>query len=206
MRTPNTKCEVCEKPLYRRPRDLKKFSGVCCVGCRSAYYKSKPVSPNLELGRIKGVSKKGHKNTKTEIAKRSATLKQFYIDNPEVAIERGKKLRAELHYKWNGGSTKLNKSIRTMTENRKWMQAVKKRDGKCLFCGSKDELEADHIKPLAEILTQYKITDREQARLCETLWNIDNGRTLCKKCHCEKDNRRYTKNGYGRRKLVQQNA
>lgn len=202
MRTPNTKCEVCEKPLYRRPSDLKKFSGVCCIDCRSAYYKSKPISPNLELGRQKGMNKKGHTNTPEEKAKRSKTLRQFYIDNPEVAQERGKKLRAELHYRWNGGISKLNKSIRTMTENRRWMEAVKKRDGKCLFCGSTDELEADHIKPLAEILTEYEITDREQARECKELWNLDNGRTLCRKCHSEKDNRKYTPIGQGRRQRV----
>ena len=202
MRTPNTKCEVCEKPLYRRPSDLKKFNGVCCIDCRSAYYKSKPVSPNLELGRQKGMNKKGHTNTPEEKAKRSKTLRQFYIDNPEVAQERGKKLRAELHYRWNGGISKLNKSIRTMTENRRWMETVKKRDGKCLFCGSTDELEADHIKPLAEILTEYEITDREQARDCKELWNLDNGRTLCRKCHCDKDNRKYTQIGQGRRQRV----
>lgn len=202
MRTPNTKCEICEKPLYRRPSDLKKFRGVCCVGCRSAYYKSKPVSPNLELGRQKGIDRKGHIQTPEEKAKRSKTLRQFYIDNPEVAQERGKKLRAELHYRWNGGISKLNKSIRTMTENRKWMETVKKRDGKCLFCGSKKELEADHIKPLAEILTEYEITDREQARECKELWDLDNGRTLCRKCHSEKDNRKYTPIGQGRRQRV----
>lgn len=202
MRTPNTKCEVCEKPLYRRPYELKKYSGVCCRGCRSEYLKSKPVSPNLELGRQKGMNKKGHTNTAEEKAKRSKTLRQFYIDNPQVAQERGKKLRAELHYRWNGGISKLNKSIRTMTENRRWMDAVKKRDGKCLFCGSKEELEADHIKPLAELLTEYEITDREQARECKELWNLDNGRTLCRKCHCNKDNRKYTPIGQGRRQRV----
>lgn len=202
MRTPNTQCEICDKPLYRRPSDLKRYSGVCCRECRSEYLKSKPVSPNLELGRLKGMNKKGHKNTPEEIAKRSKTLKQFFIDNPEVAKERGKKLRAELHYQWKGGVSKLNQSIRTMTENRKWMDAVKKRDVKCLFCGSTDELEADHIKPLAEILTEYEITDREQARQCAELWDISNGRTLCRKCHCEKDNRKYTQIGKGRRQRV----
>lgn len=206
MRTPNTKCEVCEKPLYRRPSDLKRYNGVCCVGCRSAYCKSKPISPNLELGRQKGMNKKGHTNTPEEKAKRSKTLKQFYIDNPEVAQERGKKLRAELHYKWNGGITLFNQSIRGMHENRKWQKAVKKRDKKCLFCAKAEELEADHIIPLAKILKEYKITDREQARNCKLLWDINNGRTLCKRCHCKKDNRRYTPNGYGRRQLVSKNA
>lgn len=199
MRTPNTKCEVCEKPLYRRPNELKKFNGVCCVGCRSAYYKSKPVSPNLELGRLKGMSKRGHTNTPEEKLKRSKTLKQFYIDNPGVAQERGSKLRGELHYRWNGGISSLNQSIRTMHENRKWQKAVKNRDGVCTFCGSDEQLEADHIVPLVELITKHNITNRDEARACAELWDISNGRTLCGRCHCEKDNRKYSPAGQGRR-------
>lgn len=38
-RKPNTKCEICGKPLYRRPFELKKDPHVCCKGCRSALYK-----------------------------------------------------------------------------------------------------------------------------------------------------------------------
>jgi len=38
-RKPNTKCEICGKPLYRRPFELKKNKHVCCKGCRSELYK-----------------------------------------------------------------------------------------------------------------------------------------------------------------------
>lgn len=38
-RTPNTECEICKKPLYRRPLDLKKASHICCMDCRSVLYK-----------------------------------------------------------------------------------------------------------------------------------------------------------------------
>ena len=39
MRKPNAKCEVCGKPLYRRPADLERYNHICCKGCRSELYK-----------------------------------------------------------------------------------------------------------------------------------------------------------------------
>ena len=39
MRTPNTNCEICQKPLYRRPSEMIEGRHFCCKGCRSALYK-----------------------------------------------------------------------------------------------------------------------------------------------------------------------
>lgn len=39
MRTPNSKCEICSKPLYRQPFELKKVKHICCKNCRSDLYK-----------------------------------------------------------------------------------------------------------------------------------------------------------------------
>lgn len=33
------------------------------------------------------------------------------------------------------------------------------------------------------MMGKYNIKSYEQALNCEELWNINNGRTLCKKCH-----------------------
>ena len=193
MRTPNTECCVCAKPLYRRPFEFKKWAKFCCVGCRSAYFKTKEVSPNLELGRQKGTNHLEGipKNEKTKQSL-SKSLKKYCKEHPEEVKERGKKTRGEKHYLWKGGTTNLNQAVRRLDENRKWARLVKNRDGrKCRLCGSQKNIEADHILPLSLILEQHNITNRDEARECEHLWDINNGMTLCRECHYKKDNKKY---------------
>ena len=72
---------------------------------------------------------------------------------------------------WKGGVTLPNENIRKSVEYRLWREAVFKRDNwTCVWCkqiGGK--LHADHIKRFADYL--------------ELRFAIDNGRTLCIKCH-----------------------
>lgn len=60
-RKPNTKCEICGKPQYRRPSDIKKAKHICCKGCRSELYKKfkNYYGEGLKKGRgwNKGMSK-----------------------------------------------------------------------------------------------------------------------------------------------------
>lgn len=95
---------------------------------------------------------------------------------------RGRKLSAERrasmsganNHNWKGGITKGNRKIRNSAEYRLWRKAVLQRDGgKCIWCGSPENVEADHIKPFAH----YP----------ELRFAIDNGRTLCKPCHTTTD-------------------
>lgn len=52
----------------------------------------------------------------------------------------------------------------------------------CNIRGGK--LEADHCpKSFSEIFRENKIQSLEDALNCEELWDINNGRTLCKNCH-----------------------
>lgn len=207
MRTPNTQCQVCRKPLYRRKFEIAKARYFSCIKHRSELQKKYPLTvkqiESLKLGRQKGTNHlEGIPKSKESNKKRSVSHKRWCRENPEKIKQRGEKIRGEKHYKWRGGTTKLNKSIRQMTENRKWMEAVKLRDKKCLFCGSTEELEADHIISLAELLEKHNIKNRDDARKCKQLWDIKNGRTLCRMCHYKKDNRKYSKYGHGRRKTI----
>jgi hypothetical protein len=146
----------------------------------------------LALGATPGNNyRKGRKDTEATRQKRAETLRQFYVEHPEKAIARGAKTRGPLNVRWNGGSAKFNTSVRLMREHRKWMDAVKARDGKCLRCGSTENLEAHHIVELAELLKRHGVTTREQARETPELWDLDNGETLCRRCHYAHHGRTY---------------
>jgi len=71
---------------------------------------------------------------------------------------------------WKGGKTPFLKRLRTSIEYDEWRRKVFERDGyKCQNCGSRKDIQADHIKPIA--------------LFPNLIFDIDNGRTLCKKCH-----------------------
>lgn len=200
MRTPNTECDVCGKPLYRRPSDLAKYNAVCCKGCRSELYKKREPSPNLILGREKGTNHlKGIPKTENHKNKMKKIMTKWCKDNPDKVRERAELTREENHYNWKGGVTIINQSLRRMTEYIKWQRAVKKRDGYCMICTSRKELETHHIIPLVVIIDTFNITNRDEARECDKLWDLSNGITMCQECHCKIHNRKYTKKGNGRR-------
>ena len=50
------------------------------------------------------------------------------------------------------------------------------------------KLNVHHIKPFALILKENQIDSVEKAKNCAELWNINNGQTLCEKCHKLTDN------------------
>ena len=133
-------------------------------------------------------------------ARTSAALKAWCAANPDKVRQRAAKNSGPNNYRWNGGSSRLNVAIRRLTEHRRWMDAVVRRDGKCFGCGAYTDLEAHHVKPLAEIVAEHGITTREQARECVELWDLSNGIALCERCHCEHHGRAYTPTGNGRRK------
>ena len=77
---------------------------------------------------------------------------------------------------WKGGIKSLNSMIRSSKEFKKWREEIFKRDNyTCQSCGARSKknnyirIEAHHIKPFATFP--------------ELRFIIDNGLTLCKKCH-----------------------
>lgn len=84
--------------------------------------------------------------------------------------------KREKHYAWKGGVTKENELIRHSREYKNWRKSVFQRDNyKCCSCGKKGGyLEAHHVKSFAL---------HKHLRFI-----VDNGKTLCKKCHKVTDN------------------
>lgn len=95
--------------------------------------------------------------------------------------------------KWKGGITALVRQIRNSPEMKVWRMGIFKRDKyTCLLCGRKRVigdrviLEADHYpKKFSLIVKDSNIKTIEDARNCKELWDISNGRTLCRECHLE---------------------
>jgi len=196
MRTPNSKCCICGKLLYRRPCELKKVRYVACIEHRAEAQRLVDITEAqkiaLEKGRQKGTNHlTGISKSKESNRKRSDSHKRWCKENPDKVKERAKKIRGQKHYNWKGGASRLNISIRQLTENRKWMENVKKRDTKCVCCGSTDTLESHHIIPLELLISKNGIKNREQARLCHDLWKLENGITVCQKCHYKIHGRKY---------------
>ena len=82
--------------------------------------------------------------------------------------------RGKNHWHWMGGITPESEKIRKSIEYRIWREAVFQRDNwTCQDCGKRGTyLHAHHIKPFA--------------RFPELRLALDNGRTLCIKCHDKK--------------------
>lgn len=82
----------------------------------------------------------------------------------------------------------INKALREIVRYNEWRGRVFQRDNrKCVCCGSSDTIQADHIVPFSFLLKENNIKTIEDALVCDALWSIDNGRTLCEKCHKNTD-------------------
>jgi hypothetical protein len=189
MRTPNTSCLLCGKPLYRRPYEMARFRYAACMDCRSEAQKVSGITDKqyagLRLGRPKGTNHRaGYKHREESKRKIAVANAAFYAAHPELALARGAKTRGALHVNWKGGVAKINESVRRMHENRKWMDAIKERDGACVRCGSDDRLESHHEPPLGDLIATLGIKCREDARRHGAiLWDLNGGFALCEPCH-----------------------
>ena len=109
---------------------------------------------------------KGGKPNCKECNKQLSSRKATYCQNCANRIFHS----GEKNVNWRGGITPQNEKERKSPAYRRWRRAVLKRDDfQCIWCGAKEKLEVDHIKPFAffpDLRTE-----------------ITNGRTLCIPCH-----------------------
>lgn len=87
-----------------------------------------------------------------------------------------------------------------------WTEQVKKRDKKCMKCGSIEQLEAHHLKSFCSLINEFfnrhpklDLNIEENFNFAintiVTMHTLDIGITVCNKCHCEIDEyRKFYKN------------
>lgn len=102
----------------------------------------------------------------------------------------GESQKGDKSHNWKGGLVPLKNLIRKCFQYCKWRSDIFTRDCfTCQVCGLiGGKLNADHIKAFILIFEENKIKTLEEALICEELWNINNGRTLCEDCHRKTDN------------------
>lgn len=86
---------------------------------------------------------------------------------------------------WCGGKLSFYQKIRKCLKYKIWRFDIFTRDDfTCQKCGIRGgKIEAHHKEPFIVILKKNKIKTLEGALNCEELWNLNNGETLCGKCH-----------------------
>lgn len=97
--------------------------------------------------------------------------------------------RGILNQNWKGGITPTKIAIHKSLAYKLWRTAIFVRDNwTCIWCGSKKNIEADHIISFSSILDKLKFEQGidnlyEKAMHYPLLWDTGNGRTLCHDCH-----------------------
>lgn len=105
-------------------------------------------------------------------------------------LSKGRGKRGKSSNLWRGGISLFTDQIRHCFQYRQWRSDVFTRDNwTCQICGLRGgQLEAHHIISLSFVLRDNKINSLIEAEKCSEIWNINNGQTLCKKCHTLTDN------------------
>ena len=116
----------------------------------------------------------------------------------ESRIKIGEAQKGEKNYNWKNGITPTNTIIRHSDKYKEWRQQVFIRDNfTCQECGARSGkgktvyLESHHKTPFHKLLEEARkylplLELFEAAMVYTPLWDIDNGETLCDKCHEKK--------------------
>ncbi len=149
---------------------------------RAASDEAKRKMSELRKGRASHMKGKKHKpETKIKIK-----LSVIQAQTPEVRLKKSLAHRGEKSHNWKGGRMSLKHRMRTNTKYICWRNSVFARDKyQCTHCGDSrgGNLEADHIITVENIFDAFKLTHIDEVIENFLLWEVSNGRTLCKSCH-----------------------
>ena len=193
--TQNLICQQC-KGIFNSDKAKRKF---CSRKCKGEFSRGKPAWNKGKKLHYQVWNKGLTKETDERVKINSQGIAKHIKEHP-LRYWLGKKrldISGKNCHTWKGGITPLEKLIRESLEYKTWRINVYKRDYyTCRECFRKDgNIIAHHIKSFTnifqEFLQQYSqfspIDDKETlVRLSFTyqpFWNVNNGKTLCEKCH-----------------------
>ncbi len=181
------KCLICSRTFFT---DGKKGTitfnrrKTCSRNCSNVIRKQFKHTPEA-IEKIRKDAIKVRKENPNIYINSLKKARKAILKNP---IEWRRKLsethKGEKSSSWKGGVSSLQEQIRNLFEYQDWKYKVSKKcKHTCVFCGSKKNIQIDHIKPFAVIFHENKIKSVQDALNCPEFWDIINGRVLCKPCH-----------------------
>lgn len=156
--------------------------------------------------RFKRIGRKpmlGKKHSQKTINLFKLQRKKWWDDTEfrKKSLENRKKMFGDKNPAWKGGVTPTIMRIRQSFKYKEWRKSVYKKDKfTCQLCGyshnkkgiKREVLDADHIVPFAFLIHQLvkKFGNKNLYNVAmedKSLWDIENGRILCRKCHKKTD-------------------
>ena len=177
-----SQCKTCDKLFLYRPCEKKGM--YCSQICK---YNSNQWKDNARKQAEKNKGKHCHSEEWKQILKKRYTgennpSKRIYVKEKIRKYNLGKIYSEEINNKkglpkeknpnWKNGATLRWMMFRSQISSklRAWSIIVKQRDNwECVKCGSEENVQADHIKPV-----------RYYPKL---VLDLNNGQTLCFECH-----------------------
>lgn len=195
-----------DKNPSRRPEVIEKLSG------ENNHFFGKHHTEETKQ-KLSAISSRQENLDRLKEVRNSDAYKKTMIENnpmncPEIREKHLKIMRetrsGENCNLWKGGISKINNAVRQTHEYSQWRLNVYKRDKfTCVLCGSTSrDINADHIIPFSAIMKSNNIKTVEEARSCLSLWDLNNGRTLCVPCHKETDTYLYKSTQRYRKQII----
>lgn len=190
----NTKYTIEKQWLYEKywQENLSKAQIAKLVGCGTTTIDSFMKKYEIPFRTRKEATKISNNNEeKKEIFSKTHTGFKMTEEQKKNLSKKMKSLElvGPKNHNWkppHERKTTLNFAIRSSLKNIEWKKAVIKKDNySCVSCGKKGDgkLDIDHIIPLSFLIKENNIKTLEDAFACDKLWDISNGRTLCRDCH-----------------------
>lgn len=178
-------CDTCGRVFFVEPYRIKEGVKYCSLKCSGNNKKEKVKLYCKICGDIFEIFPYRQKENARYCSAKCARIDRVGLRiSPNTEFKVGQNCGNKNHF-WKGGITLLNHQIRGCFKYRQWRSDIFERDDfTCQICGIRGVyLEAHHIKKFYKIIEEYGIKTLEEALSCEELWNINNGVTLCRKCH-----------------------